>query len=45
MAPAYLEDNQRAEVVRDFIASMTDAYFLRQSQELFFPQPLPGRFA
>jgi dGTPase len=45
MAPAYLEDSKPAEIVRDFIASMTDAYFLRQCQDLFFPQPLPGRFA
>jgi dGTPase len=45
MDPAYLEGHQPAEVVRDFLASMTDAYFLRQSQELFFPQPLPIKFA
>jgi dGTPase len=45
MAPAYVEESKPAEIVRDFIASMTDAYFLRQSQELFFPRPMPGRFA
>ncbi len=45
MAPDYLEESGPAAVVRDFIASMTDAYFLRQCQELFFPQPLPLRFA
>lgn len=45
MEPAYLENSQPAEIVRDFLASMTDAQFLRQSQELFFPQPLPARFA
>jgi dGTPase len=45
MAPAYLESSQPGEMVRDFLASMTDAHFLRQSQESFFPQPLPARFA
>jgi dGTPase len=32
-------------IVRDYLASMTDATFLRQCQELFFPQPLPLKFA
>ncbi|MDD3579891.1 MAG: HD domain-containing protein [Desulfobacca sp.] len=45
MAPSYLEASRPAEIVRDYLASMTDAYFLRQCQELFFPQPLPARFA
>ena len=45
MDAVYLENRQPPEIVRDFIASMTDAYFLRQSEELFFPQPLPWRFA
>jgi dGTPase len=45
MAPGYLEQHQPAEIVRDFLASMTDAYFLRRCQELFFPQPLPVKFA
>lgn len=45
MDAAYVETHQPAEIVRDFIASMTDAYFLRQCQELFFPQPLPLKFA
>jgi dGTPase len=44
MDPVYLESQRPAEMVRDFLASMTDAYFLRQAQELFFPQPLPARF-
>jgi dGTPase len=43
--PGYLKSRQPAEVVRDFLASMTDAYFLRTSQELFFPQPLRMGFA
>ncbi|MFW6122761.1 MAG: deoxyguanosinetriphosphate triphosphohydrolase family protein [Thermodesulfobacteriota bacterium] len=34
-----------AVLVRDYLASMTDATFLRQCQELFFPQPLPLKFA
>jgi dGTPase len=44
MAPAYLEASRPPEVVRDFLASLTDAHFLRISQELFFPQALPGKF-
>lgn len=36
----YLEAHQPAEMVRDFIASMTDAYFLRQCQDLFFPKTI-----
>ena len=45
MDPAYLEEHEPAVPVRDYVASMTDAYFLRQCQELFFPQPLPLKFA
>ena len=40
MDPDYGESHQPAEIVRDFLAAMTDAHFLRTSQELFFPQPL-----
>jgi dGTPase len=40
MDPGYRESRQPAEIVRDFLASMTDAYFLRTSQTLFFPQPM-----
>ncbi|MCJ7818276.1 MAG: phosphohydrolase, partial [Syntrophales bacterium] len=40
MDPDYRESQRPAEIVRDFLASMTDAYFLRTSQDLFFPQPL-----
>ena len=39
MDPGYRESRRPAEIVRDFLASMTDA-FLRTSQDLFFPQPL-----
>jgi dGTPase len=45
MDAGYRESRQPAEVVRDFLASMTDAYFLRTSQELFFPQVLRVGFA
>ena len=30
MVPEYLESHSHAEIVRDFIAGMTDHYFLRQ---------------
>ena len=40
MDPDYRQTSRPAAIVRDFLASMTDAYFLRTSQELFFPQPL-----
>ena len=39
MDPGFRDSCRPAEIVRDFLASMTDAYFLRTSQELFFPQP------
>lgn len=45
MSPEYLNSHEPAEMVRDFLASMTDAYFLRQSQELFFPQPIAVPFS
>jgi dGTPase len=41
----YFKESQPAAIVRDYLASMTDANFLRQCQELFFPQPLPLKFA
>jgi dGTPase len=40
MEPGYQDSRRPAEIVRDFLASLTDANFLRLSQELFFPQPL-----
>jgi dGTPase len=40
LEPAYRDSHQPAELVRDFLASMTDAYFLRTARELLFPQPL-----
>jgi dGTPase len=45
MDDLYGQQAQPAAVVRDYLASMTDANFLRQCQELFFPQPLPLKFA
>jgi len=33
MSPEYMEAHTREEIVRDFIAGMTDNYFLRQSPE------------
>ncbi len=44
MAPGYLAATPKAGVVRDFIAGMTDAYFLRLANQLFMPQQLPARF-
>ncbi len=35
MSPEYMADHAREEIVRDFIAGMTDNYFLRQSPEEF----------
>jgi dGTPase len=40
MEPGYVDAHQPAEIVRDYLASMTDAYFLRTAQELLFPRPL-----
>ncbi len=44
MDPMYLDTHQPAEMVRDFLASMTDAYFLRQCQDLFFPRTITVPF-
>nr|WP_246325293.1 HD domain-containing protein [Dissulfurirhabdus thermomarina] len=43
MDPAYRE-SPPAAVVRDFIAGMTDAYFLRLARDLLLPRRLPPRF-
>ena len=45
MDEVYLHNHQPPEMVRDFLASMTDAYFLRQSQDLFFPKTITVPFA
>jgi len=44
MSEDYYRRLPPAVMVRDYLAAMTDANFLRQAQELFFPQPLPSRF-
>jgi dGTPase len=44
MGDVYLDRHRPAEMVRDFLASMTDAYFLRQCQDLFFPRPIAVPF-
>jgi dGTP triphosphohydrolase len=44
MDEVYLHNHQPPEMVRDFLASMTDAYFLRQSQDLFFPKTITVPF-
>lgn len=38
MSPEYRSQVPRAEIVRDFIAGMTDDYFLERCQENLFPQ-------
>ena len=43
MQPEYAGSQAPAAVVRDFIAGMTDEYFLRRYRELVWPERLPGR--
>ncbi len=45
MSVQYLEKMSPAEIVRDFIAGMTDAYFLRCGEEMFIPRKLPSRLS
>ncbi len=44
MSSQYKGDTPPVMVVRDFIAGMTDEYFLRQCQENLMPQILSGRY-
>ena len=44
MDRSYREETPPAAVVRDFIAGMTDAYFIRTATELLIPSELPARF-
>jgi dGTPase len=37
MSASYIENHQSAEIVRDFIAGMTDAYFLSQCPQEMRP--------
>jgi dGTPase len=40
MSPVYIDNHRHEEIVRDFIAGMTDQYFLRQCPENLRPQPI-----
>jgi dGTPase len=42
MSAAYRETTAPAEVVRDFIAGMTDDYFLKQCHKHLIPNIEPG---
>ncbi len=44
MSGDYAEDSGPAEIVRDFLAGMTDEYFLRRCPEELRPQRITGRF-
>lgn len=44
MSAAYREQTPPAEIVRDFIAGMTDEYFLGQCQKYLIPQVKATRF-
>ncbi|MGB9712043.1 MAG: deoxyguanosinetriphosphate triphosphohydrolase family protein [Dissulfurimicrobium sp.] len=44
MDPSYREAFSPPEIVRDFIAGMTDAYFLRMGKDILIPRPFPARF-
>ena len=40
MSPTYIEQHNDHEIVRDFIAGMTDQYFLRMCPESMRPKPM-----
>jgi len=44
MSEEYLTNTRPAEIVRDFIAGMTDQYFLRQAPEELRPRRITNRF-
>lgn len=44
MAPGYLEKTSPAGIVRDFIAGMTDEYFMNQCRRNLIPQIRSSRF-
>jgi dGTPase len=44
MSPEYKEQTPPAEIVRDFVAGMTDEYFLGQCQKYLIPQARSSRF-
>jgi dGTPase len=39
MSEDYLNNHSKEEIVRDFVAGMTDQYFLRQCPESMRPEP------
>jgi dGTPase len=43
LSPSVKKNYSPASLVRDFLAGMTDEYFLRRYQELVWPQRLPSR--
>jgi dGTPase len=44
MSPEYKENIAPAQIVRDFVAGMTDEYFLGQCQKYLIPQARSNRF-
>ncbi len=44
MESIYIDKTRPEEKVRDFIAGMTDAYFIRLAKDMLIPSPLPARF-
>ncbi|UCG14365.1 MAG: HD domain-containing protein [Deltaproteobacteria bacterium] len=44
MSHKYVENHTPPEVVRDFIAGMTDEYFMKQCHLRLLPQRMPSRF-
>jgi dGTPase len=44
MSHEYLETTAPPEIVRDFIAGMTDQYFLRHAPEHLRPRRITNRF-
>jgi dGTPase len=38
MSDSYIENHNSAEIVRDFIAGMTDQYFLRRCPQYMVPE-------
>jgi dGTPase len=44
MSEAYIMNTRPQEIVRDFIAGMTDHYFLKQSPEQLRPRRITERF-
>ena len=44
ISPAYLDSAIPAELVRDFIAGMTDRYFAKRFEECVIPRRIEGKF-